>query len=311
MLASKPLLWSATAHTLVFAIAFLLPAPPRDRPPKPPITVTLVRMPLPSKALLKPEKPLKVEPAPEIPETPKIPEKPAPQPPAKPTPPKPAPPSPLKTVPPPPATPAMPSLPKKPVPGKEKKPIKPEDKPPVKAQPVPEARPKVKPKPMAQPVPRKKTVPKKPPKRVKPPVITRETPQKPPDFSKEIAKLQTKETAKVPGGKNNASVPAQKKTEPRASRLAVTLWQQKIDNRVRDNWNKPSGLLHEGGLEVAVLVQVAVDGRLQNPRISQSSGNRVFDTSVLRAILKTASVDPPPQGCRECQELEFVFRPEQ
>ncbi|MBF0127489.1 MAG: TonB C-terminal domain-containing protein, partial [Magnetococcales bacterium] len=41
-----------------------------------------------------------------------------------------------------------------------------------------------------------------------------------------------------------------------------------------------------------------------------SSGNPVYDESVMRAISKTVSVDPPPAGCNECRELEIRFRPE-
>ena len=95
-----------------------------------------------------------------------------------------------------------------------------------------------------------------------------------------------------------------------ADRGAVARWQQHVHNKIYDNWNKPSGLLDEQRLAVTVSVTVTPSGVLAAPHILQGSGNGAFDTSVIRAIQKTARVEQAPQGCRECQDLEIGFRPE-
>ena len=109
------------------------------------------------------------------------------------------------------------------------------------------------------------------------------------------------------------SVPAQPAAvdqEPRASNLTVGLWQRKIQGKIYENWNKPSGLPNESNLAMVVVVEVRPDGSLANPRVGRSSGNAVFDRSVIHAIQKTPTVDQPPTGCPECRELEIVFRPQ-
>ncbi|MBF0624994.1 MAG: TonB family protein [Magnetococcales bacterium] len=96
-------------------------------------------------------------------------------------------------------------------------------------------------------------------------------------------------------------------SRPQASRLQVAMYQQQVQEQVRLNWNKPGGLLNEDQLAVTVTVKVAPDGRLYEPRVTRASGNPVFDRSVLIAISKTLTPPAPPQGCPECQMIEFNF----
>ena len=118
------------------------------------------------------------------------------------------------------------------------------------------------------------------------------------DFSDAIAKLQQADQA-------NARAAAQ----AQATQLAITQWQQQIKRRIWDNWNNPGGLRNEAGLKVLVRVDVGPDGALLNPRVAHASGNAIYDNSVLRAVSKTATVEPPPSGCPECRELEISFSP--
>ncbi|MBF0160878.1 MAG: cell envelope integrity protein TolA, partial [Magnetococcales bacterium] len=140
-----------------------------------------------------------------------------------------------------------------------------------------------------------------------------------PDFSSiaaAIAKSQPNKPAPRPAtqpAQQARPAPAQQAEttqEPRASSLTVQLWQRKIHGKVFENWTKPSGLPNELNLAVTVLVEVGQDGTLVNPRISRTSGNAIFDRSVIRAIQKTASVEQAPAGCPECRELEINFRPQ-
>ncbi|MBF8272735.1 MAG: tolA [Magnetococcales bacterium] len=127
------------------------------------------------------------------------------------------------------------------------------------------------------------------------------------DFSKAIAKYQDKaqpHAAVEEGPPDSADEPS-----PSASPRVISLWQRNIYTTVRNNWNKPSGLVNEAKLIVRLLVRVGPDGSLQDAQVVQSSGNPGYDGSVLRAIWKTRTVDPPPAGCDECRELDFYFKP--
>ncbi|MBF0145247.1 MAG: TonB C-terminal domain-containing protein, partial [Magnetococcales bacterium] len=127
------------------------------------------------------------------------------------------------------------------------------------------------------------------------------------DFSKAIAKYQdqVQKDEPVEDGQQDAS----DQPSPSVSPTVLALWQRNITMTVRNNWSKPNGLVNETQLEVRVRVRVGQDGSLQDAQVEQSSGNKGFDGSVLRAIWKTRVVDPPPAGCDECRELEFSFKP--
>ena len=104
--------------------------------------------------------------------------------------------------------------------------------------------------------------------------------------------------------------PAVPQAASQANERIITLWQGRIQNKIYTNWNKPAGLPNESSLAVTILVEVSPDGTLRNPRVKNSSGNVIYDRSVLRPIDKTVSVDQPPIGCPECRDLEITFRPE-
>ncbi|MBF0132727.1 MAG: cell envelope integrity protein TolA [Magnetococcales bacterium] len=129
------------------------------------------------------------------------------------------------------------------------------------------------------------------------------------DFSKAIAKYQDKITQDDTA--EETAVEGPEEQAPSASPALVARWQHGITTVVRNNWIKPGGLANEAQLEVKVRVKVGPDGSLQDAQIEQSSGNKGFDSSVLRAIGKTQQVDPPPTGCEECRELVFTFKPEE
>ncbi|MBF0436177.1 MAG: cell envelope integrity protein TolA [Magnetococcales bacterium] len=127
------------------------------------------------------------------------------------------------------------------------------------------------------------------------------------DFSKAIAKYADKVEKEVPAESQDDSQVEQ--PEPSVSPTILARWQRNITTTVRNNWSKPNGLVNENKLEVKLRVKVGPDGSLLDATIEHSSGNKGFDGSVLRAISKTRTVDPPPQGCTECRELEFTFKP--
>lgn len=70
-------------------------------------------------------------------------------------------------------------------------------------------------------------------------------------------------------------------------------------------WGGPAGRL-----VARVAVHISPDGRLDNVRIVQSSGNQSFDDSVVRAVYKASPAPPPPtEYYQEFSDVVFKFDP--
>ncbi len=61
-----------------------------------------------------------------------------------------------------------------------------------------------------------------------------------------------------------------------------------------------------GALVAMIRIKIEKDGRVSNVRMEESSGNRYFDDSVLRAIGKASPLPLPPGKLREREELYDV-----
>lgn len=66
-----------------------------------------------------------------------------------------------------------------------------------------------------------------------------------------------------------------------------------ITRVIRSEWTYPDS--GERNLEAIVSIQIARDGTMTVRSVEKSSGNALFDRSVLRAIAKASPVAPPPQ----------------
>lgn len=76
----------------------------------------------------------------------------------------------------------------------------------------------------------------------------------------------------------------------------------KIQTQIERNWIYPdTGVQY---VECSVSITVKANGSLVIRKIEQPSGNRTFDQSTLKAIKKTATVEPPPFG----EELDVVLK---
>jgi colicin import membrane protein len=76
-----------------------------------------------------------------------------------------------------------------------------------------------------------------------------------------------------------------------------------VESRVRQQWIFPESL--DKDLETIVSIKINRDGRVIVERIEKSSGNTLFDRSVIRAINKASPLPPPPQD----MEMGLRFRP--
>lgn len=66
-----------------------------------------------------------------------------------------------------------------------------------------------------------------------------------------------------------------------------------IVSRIREQWIYPESVDKE--LLTVVIIRIAKDGNITINRIEKSSGNQLFDRSVLRAINRSSPLPPPPQ----------------
>ena len=72
---------------------------------------------------------------------------------------------------------------------------------------------------------------------------------------------------------------------------------------IKENWVFPDVGI---GTRTEVSITVFVDGTIEINDIITPSGNRAFDQSVLKEIIKTGRVEPPPFGRNEDVTLNFI-----
>ena len=98
----------------------------------------------------------------------------------------------------------------------------------------------------------------------------------------------------VPGGGGVTSgVPPEEQAYARA-----------LYEKISKSWTRISGGEHSR--PAVVRIKIEKDGRVSNVRMEESSGNRYFDESVLRAINKASPLPLPPGKLRENEELYDV-----
>lgn len=90
----------------------------------------------------------------------------------------------------------------------------------------------------------------------------------------------------------------------------VNAYYAQIWSRIRGNWVLPQGLLSADPWEAIVQVRIQRDGSIADLRFEKTSGNRLFDASVLRAVQKSAPFPPLPASFGASSiDLGIRFRP--
>jgi TonB family protein len=149
------------------------------------------------------------------------------------------------------------------------------------------ARPRPKPKP--EPVAKPKPVPKPVPKPEKP-----EEPA-PPTAAQLLAKIREKvastPSAARPATGATGSTGARGRFDP-----ILAAYRRQVMVLLRSNWVGARAFASQPGLEVHYEVRVDGGGGVRSVSMLQASGNRYYDESAERAILKSAPFPSPPRG---------------
>lgn len=107
---------------------------------------------------------------------------------------------------------------------------------------------------------------------------------------------------KKAGGKGTAGMPGAAGTE------AGSDYPSYIQSRLRDAFTSTIAFQHKNP-EVAVRITISRTGRVSRVRLERSTGDKVFEDAVTRAIAKAEQTFPPPPRGEEF-ESGFVFRPQ-
>ncbi len=91
--------------------------------------------------------------------------------------------------------------------------------------------------------------------------------------------------------------------------LEYNAYYDQISMRIWENWIPPH--TYDPKTErykTIVRIRILPDGTIEQNYIERSSGNRFFDESVMRAILKSNPLPPPPSGfATSSLEIGFIF----
>jgi TonB family protein len=99
--------------------------------------------------------------------------------------------------------------------------------------------------------------------------------------------------------------PAATAASSAAARVFLHRYAAQVKRRITDHWHLPEHLSNDT-LQATVIMVIDAAGNLESVKLSVSSGNRLFDASVLRAIEASAPFPPLPAHL-EIPREEFVI----
>jgi len=210
------------------------------------------------------------------------------------------------------AKPAAPAPAPKPQPKPQPKPATPAKAPePAKPKPPPEKKvhlpDKDKPKPAA-PKEEKKQERAQPAQPAAPPKAEPAGPKPEEALENVLARLRKKAQGREKAEAGRAAGGAASGWEDRQQELAYNEYYDQVERRVRENWIPPQNLDPERqDVMTVVSITLLPDGRVLKTLIEESSGDPLFDQSVMRAILKSTPLPPPPVGLKQ-QRYELGLR---
>lgn len=102
----------------------------------------------------------------------------------------------------------------------------------------------------------------------------------------------------------NQTNPQQAREMTAAQQTALQRYGAQLNARLNSAWRRPASL---SGVQLGVTVvfDVSSSGRISNLRLKPSSGNSVFDQSVIAAFKSVASAGPTPTGQSHTFTMDF------
>jgi len=97
------------------------------------------------------------------------------------------------------------------------------------------------------------------------------------------------------------------------SPLIIQTYSNQVHKKISRNWRIPPGVPTDGGISTSLVFKVDASGNVNNVRITESSGNSVFDNYCRQAIIRSAPLPPPPAELAEEAKnrgIELTFRPD-
>lgn len=98
------------------------------------------------------------------------------------------------------------------------------------------------------------------------------------------------------------------------SPLIVKTYANQVHRKISRNWRIPPGVPLDEGLATSLAFKVDGSGKVLDVRITQSSGNSVFDNYCKQAIIRSSPLpSPPAELADEAKKsgVEITFRPDQ
>jgi len=95
------------------------------------------------------------------------------------------------------------------------------------------------------------------------------------------------------------------------SPVIIQLYSSQVHRKISRNWRIPPGVPTDGSLAALISFKVDGNGRVNNVRVKESSGNSSFDEYCIKAINRSAPLPPPPYELAEEAKnngVELIFR---
>jgi TonB family protein len=200
---------------------------------------------------------------------------------------------------------------------KAKKAAKPKPAPRV-TKPKPKPKPKVVlPKKEAEPPKKKKT--EKPPPKKEPPKKVEKKPEPPPPPPEEppepapeevleevLARIKKRAGSREKVAAKGPAGPSA--WEEKQKEIEYSAYYDQVERAVRGNWIEPPHMDFENESAMTVVsLTLLPDGRVLKSYIEETSGDPLFDQSVMKAILKSTPFPPPPIGLKQ-QSFDLGLR---
>ncbi len=88
---------------------------------------------------------------------------------------------------------------------------------------------------------------------------------------------------------------------------ALGAYEDSVVSRVKPNWQW-TGRADRKSFTAEVYIRISLTGEIMDVRLKRSSGNPMFDSSVINAVKATANLEPPPR--EDMQEMTVYFSPD-